>query len=454
MSSVRPISITKAVIYPINSQSEYTYKKGNPIINFQLAPQNGQRLLDTKSLRLNFKLKYYNANGNTYVNNDNHYQTAQYTGQVNPRIGNSTVIDVIRLRNNTNEIIEEVRHYSRNLATIYPITNSIVDYRNKLSCSDGATALQLQQNRATNSCRSMSLKLRCGLFLNETKLDLNQLGGMKIDIVLNADSMVFNQTQIDGTATNDQAYYALSDVNLSWNYINLDIPIPPSNQPIPYPQYSSFTQIINSSNDSKSMNLNLQSVRGAFQNFILSSRINNWAFDSFETPKLKNTADTERQNQRVLEVAHMRNAMKYPLKYTINQRRQVANNAFEAHLHRNFVNTVMSYNRLNSSLVSSYTQGLWEYEPRTGADDGYNGSFSLGGANPKSDVNKGDFKHIWGIGSKYDTLNIMMGAEFKNSFFQERIESTLNGNSPNTAFLFCLSNQQLLTKGNNVRQIT
>ncbi len=446
MSKVRPISITKAVIYPINSQQEYTYLKGNPIINFQLAPQNGQRLIDTKTLRLNFKIKYYSAD-NTYVNNDRRYGTpVEYTAQVNPRIGNSTVIDLVRLRNYKNEIIEEVRHYSRSLASVYSITNSMADYRNKLSTTDGATALQLAQNRATNSCRSMSLKLRCGLFLNETKLDLNQIGGLKLDIMLSADSMVFNSTKIDGTATNNQGYYGLSDVCLSWNYINLDSPLPPSNQPINYPQYASYTQIINSSNDSKSMNLNLQSVNGAFQNFILSSRINNWAFDSYETPKLKNATDTERENQRVLEVSHMRNAMKYPLKYTINQRRQVANDAFEAHLHRNFVNSIISFNKLNSSLVSSYSQGLWNYA-------NYNGGYALGGLAVKSNVEKGDFKKIWGIGVKYDALNRGIGGEFKNSFFQERIESTLNGSSPNTAFLFCQSNQQLLTQGSNVRPI-
>ena len=456
MNKSRPISITKSVIYPINSQNEYTYLKGNPIITFNIAPQNGQRLLDTKSLRLNFKLKYYNSDGVKYVNNDTAYTGAPvFTGQVNSRIGNSSVIDLIRLRSiSSNEIIEEVRHYSRNLASIYPITNSISSYRNKLSCTDGACALQLAQNRATNSARSMSLKLRCGIFLNETKLDLNQLGGLSIDIMLSADSMVFNQTQINGTATNNQAYYSLSDVNLSWNYINLDSPQPLSNQPILYPQIASYTQIINSSNDSKSINLNLQSVNGLFQNFILSSRINNWANDSFETCKLKNSTDTERQNQRVLEVAHMRNAMKYPLKYTVNQRRQVSSKSFEAHLNRNFITSILSYNKIDNSSISSYTQGIWNYESSNDTDnDGYNGGFYLNTAPVKSDVKKGDYKKIWGIGVKYDALNKRIGAEFKNSFFQERLESTLNGSSPNTAYLFCFSNQQLLTKGQNIRPI-
>jgi hypothetical protein len=453
MSKAVPISITKAVIYPINSQNEYTYLKGNPIINFQIAPQNAQRLLDTKTLRLNFKLKYYNATPTTYVNNDGAYDasSAEYTAQVNPRIGNSCIIDLVRLRNYKNEIISELRNYSRSLATIYPITNSMASYRNKLSVSDGATALQLAQNRGTNTPRSMSLKLQCGLFLNETKLSLDQIGGLKLDVILSSDSMVFNNTKIGGTTSTDMGYFALSDVNLSWNYINLSQPLPPSNQPISYPQMASYTQIINSSNDSKSINLNLQSVNGAFQNFILSSRINNWAKDSYETPKLKNTNDDERVSQRILEVAHMRNAMKYPLKYTINQRRQVEFNAFEAHLHRNFINTVKSYNKIDNSLVSAYTQGLWGYDKTTGSDDGYNGGFAT--ATVKSNVSKGDLKPIWGVGVKYDSLNRRMGGEFKNSYFQERIESTLDGVSPNTAYLFCLSNQQLLTKGTNVRPI-
>ena len=98
MNKSRPISITKSVIFPINSQNEYTYLKGNPIITFNIAPQNGQRLLDTKSLRLNFKLKYYNSDGVKYVNNDTAYSgAAVFTGQVNSRIGNSDQLVLMKL---------------------------------------------------------------------------------------------------------------------------------------------------------------------------------------------------------------------------------------------------------------------------------------------------------------------------------------------------------------------
>ena len=439
MKQARPIGISKMHSYPINSQSSYSYLNGNPIINFQISQTNGMRLLDTKSLRLNFKLKFYQPGANLYVNNDNAYNgagTVEFCSQVNSRIGNNSIFDTIRLRNDKNEIIEEIRNYSRNLATIYPLTNSVEDYRNKLSCQDGAWANQRTQNLATNSCRSHSMKLRCGLFLNETKLNLQQVGGLKIDIHLNSNSMVFNNTKLDGNTTNNQGYFQLEDVSLSWNYINLDRPLPLSNQPIPYPQYQSFTTIINSSNDSKCLNLNLSSVNSAFQNYILSSHINNWAKDSFKTDKLKNTNG---DNKEILEIANMRNGMKYPLKYTVNERKVVANQNFESHLSRIFIDSITPYNRINSALISAYTQQIWNYST-------YNN-------NDKSLLNKGDHNQIYGVGIVYDALRIRMGAEFKNAFFQQRIESQLDGQSPNTSYLFCMSNQQLLTKNAMVRPI-
>ena len=449
MSKVVPVSITKATIFPINSQNEYTYLKGNPIINFQIAPQNGQRLIDTSTLRLNFKVKFYNgADPTKYVNNDNAYNHGgAYTAQVNSRVGNSSVIDLVRLRNFKNEIIEEIRHYPRSLATILPLTNSMEYYKNVLTSKMGASGYQRMQNLMTNSCRSMSLPLRCGLFLNETELNLAQIGGMKIDIQLSSDSMLFSTQPLSGgAAAADRAYYGISDVSLSWNYINMSSPVPNASQPIPYPAYNSFTQIINSSNDQKSLNLNLQSVNSVFQNFILSSRINNWSFDSFETPKLKNSDDNEKAFRNVMEVANMRNAQLYPLKYPINQRIQVANDAFEAHLMRNFLNSVRSYNKVDSTTLSSYTQQEYGFA-------NYNGGVGVADNASTFDANKGDYKLIYGIGTKYDSLNNSNGAEFKQSFYQLRLESDLNGTSPNTTYLFSLSNQQLLANNSSVRPI-
>jgi len=415
--------ISKAKVFPINSRSTYSFKNGNPTLDFEIAP-DAQRLLDVKSLRLNFLFDVLDSNGNR-VNNQNVNGTGAVECKVDSRVGVNSVIDVLRLSNFKNENIEEIRNYSRLLASTLPAMTSFDAYKNWCSNKNQAYAREDVEAMAVNGTLACSLPLRSGLFNSGSPINTNAMDGLKISIQLSPDNFVLYGSNAS------TCNYQLSAVSLTYNWIHLEAPLPLSNDMIQYPTYSSFINIVQSSDDQQSLMMNLGSVRAAFANYCKTANLNNFSANSLETNRIQDNAGADK---KIKNVVHMRNNVKFPKKYDINERITVTNGAYEAQLGRDYLDCFRPFNKISSCLQSPETQGFKSVD----AED-----YSTPDAN----------RYVGGVGCNYDMLQTGMGSEFKNSMYSVRLQSDMTDSTPNTSFTYALSNQALAVRKQNVQPV-
>ncbi len=429
----RIVSISKSRVFPVNGQKEYSYKYGNPVIQFEISPDE-MKMVDTKSMRFNFLIDLLYNDGNNVVRPNNFDYKALGQGDktdisFSSRVGVNAIIENLRLMNFQNEVIEEIRGYGRLLASTIPALTSFEAYKNSASCVNLATGQNDAQLRYVNGQLACSIKLRAGLLNSGQPLDLNALGGLKINIQLAPDSLALASDE-------DTAYYLLSSCSLTYNGLQMEAPIQPSNIAMQYPAYSSFVNIIQSSDDTQSLMMNKSSVRACFSNYIKTSELNNLEYNSMATNRL---ADTNTEKKRIKNIVHLRNNVKFPKYYDIDERKvvEVASNqsagAYEAELGRGYLDCFVPFNQISSCLQSPFTQGFKTI------DD--------------IDYDKPDDDYVGGTGSNYDQLGIGSGAEFKNSQYSVRIQSELTDGTANTVTTFSLSNEGLRSKNQSVEPI-
>lgn len=430
----RVVSISKNRVFPINGRSTYSYKNGNPVIQFEISPDE-MKLVDTRSMRFNFLfdlLVPITRNGvNPSRPNNNQYVGGETETDVkfNSRVGVNGVIENLRLMNFQNEVIEEIRGYGRLLASTIPALTSFEAYKNYGSSVNLATANDDAQKIYANGQLACSIKLRAGLLNSGQPLDLNSIDGLKINIQLAPDSLFLKSDQAE-------AYYQLSSCSLTYNSLNMESPIKPSNMMMQYPAYSSFVNILQSSDDTQSLMLNKSSVRACFTNFIKTADLNNIAKDSLTTERPKDSADADK---RIKSVVHLRNNVKFPKYYDIDERDQVVlssvqnNGAYEAQLGRAYLDCFRPFNQITSCLQSPETQGFKSIDA--------------------TELNSPDAGYVGGIGANYDQLGVGSGAEFKQSSYAVRLQSELQDNTANTVYTFALSNEGLRSKNQSVEPV-
>ncbi len=417
------VGIQKNKIYPTNSRggSGYTFKFGNPQIQFQIAP-NPNSLVDVKSLRLNFKFNVLQSTGVRVDNQKVNGAGAEVKGLLNSRVGVHSVIETLRIQNYGNETIEEVKSYSRLLATTEPVLTSFAQYKNWNSIKSQAYARDDTEGIANSGESAVSLQLRGGIFNDGQPINTADTNGLKITIQLSPDNFVLNSVA--------NAYYRLDDVTLTYNSLVLASPDLPSSSVLAFPTYNTFLNIVQSSDDQTSLLMNLSSVRSVFSNAIRSSQINNSAVDSLRTDRFKQTNGDDAD---IISTVHMRNNVKQPRQYDVNEGIAVNANSYGAMLQRDFIDSVRPYKNISNTLQSPITQG--EKTPSYNAFDIPNTHF------------------VGGVASaNYDMLNTGAGVEFMNSMYSMRIKSKLE-DEPQSVFTFALANSGLKVARQNVEPV-
>lgn len=424
------IGIEKFVSFPINRQNEYSFKANSPLIEFRFEAQSTKKI-DPSSLRFQgvLRLQQGGADGAKRPNNLGTNGRPSYAEHINDRVSVSSIIDILRLRNLQSEMIEEVKNYSQVLSVISPLQTSYDQYKTWSGIKFGATANKQTMDVLCNQDIEFSLPLRSGLLMNGQLLNLASLGGLSMSILLNNDQQVL----IGSGAASNNGSYVISEVMLTGDYFVYDSPQPPVSQVIQYPAYNNFMSVLNSSDDSSSLQLAQRSVRGITIKSVPSSHLNNYNFDGFTTEKLENTNDagtdyTDKAN--VLEYTFLRGATKYPKTFTTNERVAALNHRYEGKKNRDFMNSVRPFYTYQNSLVSPVVQGDL---PHNKADTA------------EIDVPAID-KAITGLGVSMDDLATGEGADFLTQIYSLRVVSENDGKSPNNLMTFSLSNQGLQVK--------
>ena len=434
-------------IFPLNPpQDGYSFRKGFPIIQFQIANQS--KLLDGRSLRLNGDITLFSPSDELPTNQQGLSPSPDNrTGiALNNRVGVASCLHQITTSTMSNQTLETIRSYGRFLASSLPVTHSQADFDGGLAQTNALNASRSYNGaRAANVTTGFSIPLRTGLFTGGNLIPLGQNGvqGLNITLELGADSNVisgytsYNESGVPQniifTPIDQGAHYRLTNVSLSYNLLVPDgegqsqMTIPTTGQ-LTYNSYSQLYSVVNSSDSTKVFNLGTSRTKSVFHNFIRTNAINNYLFDGFSTGKLQNTGGPA----EIRRLTFIRGGVKFPLDYDVMVEPQGRNNRPQTQLLTRFVDSIKPLDKFNHSLMSLYSQ--------TGIPDQLN--FHLT-PKPRLDHKLTDPNdEVFGVGINFDPLS-KTGVDFRQTSYGVRVVSDINGDVPNSIFTYVLGTNSL-----------
>tara|TARA_R110002096_G_scaffold75117_2_gene177917 strand:+ start:734 stop:2083 length:1350 start_codon:yes stop_codon:yes gene_type:complete len=429
------------------SNGKISFRGGAPVIQFIIGEQ--ERMLIGKSVRLvgDFRVRLNSLNdGTEFVTGGNLHLPA--------RLGTYAMIDQVVLKSQqSHQVIEHIRHYSRFCASFIPVTNSLADSKCHLAESSlvmpnynihktSVTDLPSQGTTGNSFCMS----LPCGLFNGVADIPLSSkygLGGLLVEIHLAPDDNVL--FDITGAAnTFGDAFYELSNVKLVAEMVN------PSPQMLSqyssggntfeYNTISSYYASINSSNAIINFNLGMRRVLGVFANFLPSASINSLSADGTATPPLINSDGSVAD---VTQVVFTRGGTRYPLEYNVDTS-QRANTQLsqqltvDSQVHRNFLNSIKSFANLSRSGVSS--RGTWLSD------------HSAAGVQTKANLTAVENQNVFGVGVAYDTIS-GDGVDFSQLNWGLQMECDLTTSRPHAAYVFVHSKATLVFNSSGLQVV-
>ena len=201
---------------------------------------------------------------------------------------------MVSVGNNFGQTFELVKHYNRLVASLLPAKAGLDEYLNGgLNVIYAANAKQLVQDTQIEAPQEFSMPLLVGI-LQGRPLDLNMSLGCKIQINLAPDNFVLFDTSIAGGANSAAgATYQLDDVSLTFDSL---VPMGDAVKGMlgntkgawEYNSFSSFYNVIQSTDHTASFNLNLSRVQSVIMNLVPSNWINTTSRNSQEATHILN----------------------------------------------------------------------------------------------------------------------------------------------------------------------
>ena len=451
--------VEKSEIFPLNPpENAYSFKGGFPSVQFQISNQD--KLLDAKSIRLNGTLRL-NQPGSTEatvlhpVNNPLAAASATNGIAISPRVGLSSIIQQITIATASNQSLETIRSYGRYLASVKSVTHSDTDLNTDSQqgnpCSSSRSACSA---KSVNVDTSFSIPLRTGLLNSGVPIPLGENGfrGLNINLELSPDSSAIGpyftydnqntETKIAYT-TGTGAFYQLRDLSLTYDLLVPDDnskSVVPSTGSFSYNSISHLYGVINSSDQSILYNLGTSRTLSVFHNFIPTQLINNFNSDGFSTGRLlQSNGGAFDQEAEIDRVSFIRGGSKFPLDYALEVRQgtdvnqgDISTIRPQTDLDVQFIDSIKNYNNFNHSSISLNTQNKLPVNTNI---------VSLV-ETPNNKNQDGDPRPVFGCGINLDPLS-KAGVDFQNQNYGIRIESSLNGSSPNSIYTYVLSQNTL-----------
>ena len=449
----------RAQIFPVNqpSNNTYSFKDGFPICTFNIAAQN--KLLDTNSLRLNGVLRVNNSAGVLPTNNT---QTASATAGIalNERIGLAAAVNQITLSSpENNRTLEVIRNYGRFLASTLPVIHSQDDYDTNLQIGNPASASKsFNGARQQNNELEFSIPLRTGLLSSGQRLPLGQNGlrGLTIELQLSPDSNALSgyayydtdaqnnvrRNPVLATGIGNGAFYQLKNLSLSYDLLVPDeegmarLSVPATGQ-INYNSVSQIYGVLNSSDQTQSLNLGTSRTLAIHHNFIPTSNINNYNHDGFSTGRLENSGGAKANIRRV---TFLRGGQKFPLDYDLFVKEQGTEDRPQTELDTKFMDSIKPYQSITHTLVSPFTNN--SISTQVSQRPPLPNSFEPNSA-PEDTDTLPDPEPVFGVGVRLDPLS-NVGVDYRNVPYSVRIVSDLDGNSPNSIYTYVLAQNSLM----------
>ena len=434
----------KVEVMPLNPPNDLTYsfKKGNPIVSFQIAQQD--KMLLGNSVRLNGTL-VVNQSGGGLVNNNTNKGGAAVEVRINERIGVHSCLQQITFSNQNNQTIESVRQYGRYLSSVVPLTHSADDLNTNLQLK----GLQSYKNNITGNLVNVpvefSIPFLTGFLNSGSPIPLGQagVGGINIQLELAPDSMVlFGADAASGTG----AFYELKNLSLTYdllvpNAAGVAAMSSGGSGSMSYNSINHLYSVINTGESTSSFNIGSANTIATIHNFIPANEINNYSVDSFETKQLRNSPYNKADDVIPQEVDFIKSGVRFPLNYTIDNRTAQTQDTPSSQINRNFMNAVKPFRQTNHILNGNTTELAKN-------DEVYEDTqLDI----PTSRVV--DEKECFGIGVAMDNLS-RVGVNYKNQNYAVRIRSSLDGVSPNSMFSYVLSKNTLMWSPQGIQVVS
>jgi len=450
------VSVEKAEIFPLNPPANgvYSFKGGFPIIQFQIANQD--KLLNAKSLRLNGIFRLQKPGGGKPTNAAGGAAASNGIA-LNSRVGIPSVFQQITLATQNNQTLEVVRSYGRYLSSVVPVTHSQSDLDTVLTQGNPASSSRsFVGAHSVNEDVHFTIPLRTGLLNSGQPIPLgnNGLRGMLINLELAPDSHVISgystfdsagaETKQLFTPIATGAFYELQDLTITYDLLVPDetgrtqMSTPATGQFV-YNSISQLYGVLNSSDQTQNYNLGTANTLSVFHSFIPTTFINNYAEDGFATDRLKNSNGGAYDSDAAIKrVTFIRGGTKFPLDYSVEVEEEAAEARPQTALETKFIDSIKPLPSANHSLMSLQTQN--QVPDQIG--------FDLTKI-PAPASTLSDPKPVFGAGVNFDPLT-RVGVDFKNTNYGLRIESDLDGASPNSVYTYVVAKNTLTYSPNGI----
>ena len=416
-------AVRKFEIAPDNQtsgNSTWSYRNGNPIITFSIAPNE------------------------YYVNND---QTGagEIEVRTNSRVGVASLFSQLEINNAMNQNLETIRHYGRLLGSLLPSGSGWNEYTTYLSNEFAVSSNEQVQGRYCNKTMSVAMPIMAGIFLQGADIPLsmdNGVGGLNLKFSLQSSI----QALFGGSATTPNSYYEISNVSLMGEYAMPAGGRLPAIASYPFSGFSSFYGVINNNDQTTQINPALGAVVSTFTNYVPTPHIANYGEDSMKTTPLLNKANSlpgtaYDELAPITKISFMRGGVLYPLQFQVDENEVInrnvavadeyAGSSYDAQRQYYYA---MSIRPRTSAATDQLAGQNSENLATANADQNHNAV-----TNQVINTTNNYHQNVYGVGIRVgDMLGVGNTANFKQTSYSVRLISKLNGFSPMSSYTFFL----------------
>lgn len=442
--------VEKFEILPSNqpANNTYSFRLGNPIITFNIGAT--PKLLRASSVRVNGKLTVLDATGALPSPNSINQSRGAGGGatttdvQINSRIGTSGMFQNLNIASNdTGQTLESVRQYGRLCASVLSTTHSPEDFLMNAAVSELNPGVDSACANITSNTTHFSQRLFAGMLQggNAVPMGVNGVRGLTITLELASDQQFLKggDANAGGGAT-----YQVSDLSITGDYLVPDAVgqqklSVPGNGMFGYNSWNNLYSVIDSADATQTYNLAQSNVLQVFHNYLPVPYSNNYLADGYKTdlPELSSAAGVfDPANPtfaRVDKVSFSRAGMKLALDYEIDVQGASAISRPQTQLEINYLNAIKPYSRTQHTLQQPLLLGYGGRDTKIYEND-------RAGVQAVDSVDSG--RKNWGIGINLDPVS-SVGLDFRGQSYATRVQSTLDGKSPNAVFTYVLAKNVL-----------
>ncbi len=460
------VDVEKFEVLPNNqpNNNTYSFRGGTPIISINVPSQ--AKLLRPSSVRINGRIRIMTSA--RVLPDPNQIKSVGGAGATDiklpSRVGVSACIQNVNISSEaTNQTLESVRQYGRLVNHFLSNTHSPDDFQHEKAVTNACSALQDTTNNLTIQDTDFSIPLYCGMFQGGNPIPLSQNGvnGLTINLELASDNQAL---QGSGTGiANAGAFYELSNISLSGDYLIPDdagmakLAVAGSGA-FQYNSFSSLYSVINSSDSTQTYNLANSNVLSVVHSFLPVSNSNNYSANSFANGELLNRDGAGAYNQPVQlnKVSFSRGGIKLGLDYEIDCATNSQQGRPETQVNINALNAFKDFSKSRRFLNQPQLDGYGGRDLIPSLDvighlDNPSPAGAVvdttGGRQITQEVDVGVRNFL--IGLALDRVSDV-GVNFKGNSYSTRIQSTLDGNSPNAIFTYVLSKNVLQYSPNGI----